>query len=205
MILFAAQLHDFMALLPWSKLKKQKRAVREIFEQRRRVYDKDKAAKDSQTLVERISQLPQFAQAQTVMLYVPVHNEIDLQGLLDLYEDKKTFLLPVTHRRYMKAHPYMGQENMKRGKYRVPEPTTPPFTGKIDLILIPGVAFDKQLHRLGRGGGYYDKFLRQHPQAVKIGVGFDFQIYKKELPHAIWDTKLDTIITPTKTIECSSD
>lgn len=205
MILFAAQLHDFMALLPWSKLKKQKRAVREIFEQRRRVYDKDKAAKDSQTLVERIRQLPQFAQAQTVMLYVPVHNEINLQGLLDLYEDKKTFLLPVTHRRYMKAHPYMGQENMKRGKYRVSEPTTPPFTGKIDLILIPGVAFDKQLHRLGRGGGYYDKFLRQHPQAVKIGVGFDFQIYKKELPHAIWDTKLDAVITPTKTIECSSD
>lgn len=205
MALFAAQIHDFIALLPWSKLKKQKRAIREIFEQRRRVYDKDKAAQDSQTLVERISQLPQFASAQTVMLYVPVHNEINLQGLLDLYEDKKTFLLPVTHRRYIKAHPYAGQEHMKRGKYRISEPTTPPFTGKIDLILIPGVAFDKQLRRLGRGGGYYDKFLRQHPQAVKIGVGYDFQIHKKDLPHSIRDTKLDAVITPTKTIGCSFD
>ena len=110
--------------------------------------------------------------------------------------------MPVTHRRCILAHPYTGEENMKRGKYSVPEPTTAPFEGKIDLILVPGVAFDKHLHRLGRGGGFYDKFLRQHSRAIKIGVGYDFQIHKVDIPHTILDTKLDAIITPTKSIGC---
>ena len=202
MILFAGQIHDLIALLPWSRLKKQKRAVREIFEQRRRVYSKTKAAADSQTLVERISHLPMFINARTVMLYIPIHNEVNLQGLLDLYKDQKTLLLPVTHRHCIQAHPYTGEENMKRGKYRVPEPTTAPFNGKIDLILVPGVAFDKHLHRLGRGGGFYDKFLRRHPHANKIGVGYDFQIHKTDVPHTVLDTKLNAIITPSKTIGC---
>lgn len=201
-MLFAGQIHDLKALLPWSRLKKQKRALREILEQRRRVYDSSKATLDSQTLVERISQLPQFQQAKTVMLYMPIHNEVNLQGLLDRYQDQKTFLLPVTHRRSMKAHPYAGEENMKRGKYRVAEPTTPPYKGSIDLILVPGVAFDKQLHRLGRGGGFYDKFLRQHSRSFTLGVGYDFQIHKTEIPHTILDTKLNAVITPTKSIGC---
>lgn len=203
MILFAGQFHDLIAILPWSKLKKEKRSIREIFEQRRRTYDKTKVVKDSQTIVERICQLPVFSEAQTVMLYVPIHNEVNLQGLLDLYKDKKTLLLPVTHRHHrITVHPYAGEEKMKRGKHHISEPTTAPYNGKIDLILIPSVAFDKQLHRLGRGGGYYDRFLRKHPEAVKMGVGYDFQIHKSELPHSILDVKLNAIITPTKSIGC---
>lgn len=200
MILFAAQIHDLIALLPWSYIKKQKRSVREIFEQRRRVYPKTKADQDSQVVVERIAQLPLFQQAQTILLYKPVHNEISLQGLLDRYKDEKTLLLPVTHRRYMAAHPYCGEESIKRGKYHVPEPTTSAYKGDIDLILVPGVAFDKHLHRLGRGGGFYDKFLRSHSKATKVGVGYDFQIYKSTIPHTLMDVKLDAVITPTKTI-----
>ena len=202
MILFAGLFHDLNSYFPWSRLKKQKRDLREILEQRRRVYDASKAELDSQTLIKRISQLPQFQQAQTVMLYMPIHNEVNLKGLLDLYAGQKTLLLPVTHRHSMQAHPYAGEENMKRGKYRVVEPTTPPYKGSIDLILVPGVAFDKQMHRLGRGGGFYDKFLRRHPQAMKIGVGYDFQIYKKGIPHSLLDITMDAIITPSTSIGC---
>lgn len=205
MILFAGPIHDLIALLPWSKIKKQKRSVREIFEQRRRVYDKTKVAADSQKLVERISHLTCFKEAKTVMLYKSIHNEVNLQGLLDLYKDQKTLLLPVTHRRSMKAHPYTGEENMKHGRHHISEPKTPPYKGTIDLILVPGVVFDKHLHRIGRGGGYYDKFLRQHPHAIKIGVGYDFQIYKKDVPHTLLDTRLDGLITPSKSIGCSFD
>lgn len=205
MILFAGQIHDLIALLPWSQIKKQKRSIREIFEQRRRIYDKTQAAEDSQKLVEHISHLACFREAKTIMLYKPVHNEINLQGILDLYKDQKTLLLPVTHRHSIKAHPYTGEENLKHGKYRISEPTTAPYKGSIDLILVPGVAFDKHLHRLGRGGGFYDKFLRQHSHAIKIGVGYDFQIYKKDLPHTLQDTRLDGVITPSKSIGYSFD
>lgn len=201
-MLFEGQIHDLIALLPWSRLKKQKRVVREIFEQRRRMYDTSKAEADSQTLVTRISRLPVFQKAHTILLYMPIHNEIDIKGLLDQFKDQKTLLLPVTHRRDIQPHPYVGEELMQRGKYRVPEPTTAPYKGSIDLIIVPGVAFDKQLHRLGRGGGYYDKFLRKHPHSTKLGVGYDFQISKSELPHSLMDTSLDAVITPTMSIGC---
>ena len=202
MFLFAGQIHDLISLLPWSKLKRQKRALREIFNQRRRVYSKTEAEEDSHILVQRICQLPQFQKAQTVMLYMPVHKEVNLKPLMELYKDQKTFLLPVTHRhRSMTAHPYAGEEQMKKSKHHhIYEPTTAPYKGTIDLIFVPGVAFDKHSYRLGRGGGYYDKFLRRHPQALKVGVGYDFQIHKSDIPHSFLDTKLDAVITPTKTI-----
>ncbi len=199
-MLFAGQIHDFIALLPWSRLHKQKAALREILEQRRRVYDKTKAAQDAQTLIRRITKHPRFQQAKTVMLYAPIHNEIDLLGLIDQFKDTKTILLPVTHRRCIKAHPYEGEEKMHRGKYRVMEPTTEPFEGTIDLILVPGVAFDHHLHRLGRGGGFYDKFLRYQHHSFKLGVGYDFQLRKTTIPHGLLDTRLDAILTPTKSI-----
>lgn len=201
-MLFAGQIHDLIALLPWSRLRKQKAALREILEQRRRVYDKSKAAEDAQTLLHRIADLKQFQQAQTVLLYAPIHNEVDISGLLETYKDQKTILLPVTHRRCMKAHPYEGEEKMHRGKYRVMEPTTDPFEGNIDLILVPGVAFDYHLHRIGRGGGFYDKFLRKHPRSFKLGVGYDFQLRKTAVPHGLFDVRVDAILTPSKSIGC---
>lgn len=199
-MLFAGQLRDLINLFPWSRIRKQKASLRGVLEQHRRVYDKDKACQDAQVLVRRITELPQFKQAKTIMLYSAVHNEIDIQALLEQFKDQKTFLLPVTHRRGISACPYEGEEKMRRGKHRIAEPTTTPYKGTIDLILVPGVAFDRFGYRLGRGGGYYDKFLRQHPKAFKIGVGYDFQFYKKELPYNLFDTRVNAILTPTKSI-----
>ncbi len=199
-MLFAGQIHDLIAALPFSRLRKQKRTLRGIFEQRRRIYDKNKASQDAQTLIRRITELPQFQQAHSVLLYSPIHNEIDLSGLLDQFKDQKIILLPVTHRHCMKAHPYEGEEKMHHGKYRVNEPTTEPYKGTIDLIIVPGVAFDHKGYRLGRGGGFYDKFLRLHPKAFKLGVGYDFQIHKSSIPHGLLDTRLDAVLTPTKSI-----
>lgn len=199
-MLFAGQIHDLIALLPWSRLRKKKNALRGIFEQRRRAYDQDLAAADAQTLIHRIEKLPQFRHARTVMLYSAIHNEVNLQALLEQYKDQKTFLLPVTHRKNIKAHPYEGEEKMHKGKYRIYEPTTAPYEGTIDLIIVPGVAFDRDRHRLGRGGGFYDKFLRQQTHAFKLGVGYDFQIHKSSIPHGLLDLRVDAVLTPSKSI-----
>jgi 5-formyltetrahydrofolate cyclo-ligase len=134
-----------------------------------------------------------------VLLYYPIHNEVDLRPLLTKYPDKM-FLFPVTHRHSMEVRPYDGEDMMRKGRYGVPEPQTETYHGSIDLILVPGVVFDQHCHRIGRGGGYYDKFLFKHPGSKKIGVCYSFQLKKHSIPVRLKDHKMDRVITPQQTI-----
>lgn len=197
--LFASQIMDLRSLLPWVRIRRQKQALRGIMDQRRRVYSKEEVERDSERIIAKIERLPWFEQASTILLYYPVHHEVDLRALLTKYLGKKTLLLPIAHRRRMEVRPYEGEELMKRGRFGIPEPQTLPYSGPIDLIIVPGVAFDSKCRRLGHGRGYYDRFLKKVP-AHKVGVCFDFQVYKKDIPHTFLDKPMDLVLTPTKTI-----
>ena len=112
------------------------------------------------------------------------------------YKKEKTFLFPVVHRKAMVACPYEGNSKMHRGKFNIPEPTTPPYTGHIDMVLVPGVAFDKSGNRLGRGGGYYDRFITNlGKKTLLAGVGYDFQLVDK-VPANRRDKRLNYVVTP---------
>ena len=199
-MLFDAQVHDFLSWLPWIRIRREQAAIRAIAEQRRRILTKEQVAEDSARIMEQIEQMSIFREAKVVMLYYPVHNEVDLRPLLSKYEGQKTFLLPVTHRRSMEVRPYDGEDMMRRGRLGVPEPQTLTYKGSIDLIIVPGVVFDQHRHRIGRGGGYYDRFLAKHPFAKKIGVCYAFQLKKHSVPHRIGDMKMDRVVTPLRTI-----
>ncbi len=199
-MLFASQLHDLKNRLPWRTKRQQQQALRTIVEQKRRIYPEKQAAADSQTVVGKIEQSAAFRNARTVLLYYPIHNEVDLRPLLDKYHGSKTLLLPVTHRKAMEIRPYTGETCLKPGYARIPEPQTPAYTGKIDLILVPGVVFDRKGHRIGRGGGYYDRFLKKYKQACKVGVAYDFQLKHHDLPQTWRDQPLDGVVTPLETI-----
>ncbi len=154
----------------------------------------------SALIIAQLEQMSTFQEAKVVLLYYPIHNEVDLRPLLTKYEGQKTFLLPVTHRHSMEVRPYDGEDMMRKGRMGVPEPQTETYKGHIDLILVPGVVFDNHCHRIGRGGGYYDKYLSKHPLAKKIGVCYNFQLKKHDIPHLWHDHKMDRVITPQKTI-----
>ena len=199
-MLFESQIKDLINHLPWVKTRKEQASLRGIMEQQRRMLSPESAAEQSARIIANIEHLPVFRDAKTVLLYYPIHNEVDLRPLLAKYEDQKTFLFPVTHRHSMEVRPYAGEELMKRGRFNVPEPQTPTYKGVIDLIFVPGVAFDKHRHRIGRGGGYYDKFLSKHLLAKKVGVCYTFQLKKHTIPHTIKDHRMDIIVTPLQTI-----
>ena len=101
----------------------------------------------------------------------------------------------------MEVRQYIKGQPLKRGRFGIPEPATPAWTGSIDLILVPGVAFDKKCRRVGRGGGYYDRFLKRYRDAKKVGVCYDFQLHT-EVPHSWFDIPMQCIVTPTQAIEC---
>jgi len=70
---------------------------------------------------------------------------------------------------------------------------------QISVILVPGIAFDRSGNRLGRGKGFYDQFLKDHPEALRVGIGFQEQIIT-EVPVDPWDQCLDIILTDQETI-----
>ena len=199
-MLFESQIHDIKMWLPWFRIRREQAALRAIVEQQRRMMTDEQVAEQSEQIIAQLEQMSSFREAQTVLLYYPIHNEVDLRPLLAKYEGQKTFLFPVTHRHSMEVRPYDGEDMMRKGRYGVPEPQTPTYHGAIDLILVPGVVFDNHRHRIGRGGGYYDKFLSRHLTAVKVGVCYAFQLKKHTIPHMLHDHKMDRVVTPQLTI-----
>ena len=199
-MLFGSQIHDFIAWLPWVRARREQSAMRAIVEQRRRMMTDEEVQEQSALIIAQLEQMSAFQEAKTVLLYYPIHHEVDLRPLLTKYEGQKTFLFPVTHRHSMEVRPYDGEDMMRKGRMGVPEPQTETYTGHIDWILVPGVVFDNHCHRIGRGGGYYDKYLAKHPLAKKIGVCYSFQLKTHDIPHLWNDHKMDRVITPQKTI-----
>lgn len=199
-MLFEANIKDLLSLLPQRRLHRAKQSLRELLIQKRRMMSAEERAAQSALILSQLEKMTVFQEAKTVLLYYPKNNEVDVLPLFKRYKRDKVLLLPVTHRRGMTANPYEGNDKMHRGKVGIPEPTTPPYEGEIDLIIVPAVAFDKQGNRLGRGGGYYDRFLKKQSHATFIGVGYDFQLVD-EVPVRQHDQKMHRIILPSQTIQ----
>ncbi len=138
-----------------------------------------------------------MAEAQTVMLYCSLPDEVDTHGLIDtLYGEGKTVVLPVvTGESEMELRVYHGADSLRRGAFDILEPVGERFTDyeSIDLAVIPGMAFDDSGHRLGRGKGYYDRFLVNLPHCYKIGMCFDFQRVE-HVPCESTDIAVDEVI-----------
>ena len=130
--------------------------------------------------------------------YYPVNFEIDSLTLLKKFKKKKfNISLPVIKKKFqMDFHSWSFSEPLKINKYGIPEPENK-NTVYPDVLLIPLVAFDKNLNRLGYGGGYYDRLIKKlskKKNIIKIGLAFSVQEIDK-VPINMYDQKLDYIVT----------
>lgn len=124
----------------------------------------DKMAGWSAEIVEKLWQ--QIGESRVVMAYWPLPDEVDVRPLIDrLVAEGRTVVLPkVTGDETMELRRYTSQADLSEGAFHILEPVGEPFVDyeQIDVALVPGVAFDAAGHRLGRGRGYYDRFLAEH-------------------------------------------
>lgn len=144
------------------------------------------------------------------LFYFPVRGELSLlfrvQALLKV--GKKALFPKVSPQKGERKMNFVPVTNLETdftvGKFGIPEPLGEIYQEIPDstLIWVPGVAFSLGGERIGHGMGYYDFFLRLHPNLLKIGVAYDFQIYPK-LPTESFDVSMDLIITPSRLIETS--
>ena len=136
--------------------------------------------------------------------YYPVNFEIDDLTLLKKFKKNKfNISLPVIKKNFqMDFYSWSFSEPLKINKYGIPEPENKNIVYP-DVLLVPLVAFDKNLNRLGYGGGYYDRLiekLSKKKNIIKIGLAFSIQEIDK-VPINMYDQKLDYIVTNKHTIK----
>jgi len=162
----------------------------------------------SSSLEHQLARLPAFRHGRRVALYFPNDGEIDASGVMDRpWGTGKTYFLPVLTGGLGSPLRFAAVGDDTRfvlNRFRIPEPDVPArdlvSASRMDLILLPLVAFDRDGHRLGMGGGFYDRALSflhgrgrwRHPRLV--GVAYDFQRVDA-LSAEPWDVRLDGVLT----------
>ena len=149
----------------------------------------------SQHAIQRMEAHPSFIASQTVLLYHSLADEVDTTDLIQHYAVKKTILLPTIVGEDLELHIFDAQSETKTGVFGIVESKGQLFNdySQIDLAIIPGMAFDKEGNRLGRGKGYYDRLLPLL-QCPKVGLCFSFQLFDS-IPCEKHDIPMDEIIT----------
>ena len=147
-----------------------------------------------------------YKNARQIMLYSRLGNETDTSEIINAaFADGKRLVFPVTERTTGIITPFYADKNtvFEKGNFSVSEPvgTQVADTSKTDVIIVPGIAFDKSGNRIGYGKGCYDKFLKTS-NAIKIGFCYDFQICDY-IPCDKHDIKMDFLITENEIIEIS--
>jgi 5-formyltetrahydrofolate cyclo-ligase len=164
-------------------------------------YEKRKAENDA--LRERFFTLTPVQQASSFFIYYNIGNEVFTKAIIQiLLNQGKRVALPVcTPEKSLRAARINNLYEVAQARYGLMEPTSTSFiaSGELDLIVLPGLAFDLSGHRLGRGAGYYDRFLPSAPQAYKLGLAYDCQLLDK-LPQDTWDIKMDGVLTGERVI-----
>lgn len=174
-----------------------KKELRKQIRDRKRQFTADELNELSVPVMNRLLGMPEVINAKTILLYYSLPDEVNTHQTVELLARQgKIVLLPkVIDGENMEIRIYESSEDLTEGSYGIMEPNGKLFTDydKIDTAVIPGMSFDADYNRLGRGKGYYDRFLKNIPQAYKIGVCFDFQ-KEQNIPHGEYDIKMDTVI-----------
>ncbi len=147
--------------------------------------------------MQQVEQLPQFRDAQTILLYWSMEDEVQTHDFVNRWYQQKTLLLPCVDGDDLRLRQYTGPECLKEGEqFGIGEPTGPEFTdlNSVQMIIVPGVAFDRHNNRMGRGRGFYDRLLKSTPNAYKVGVAFNFQMVEL-VPTEEFDVPMNAVIT----------
>ena len=147
----------------------------------------------SQKALTALQRNAHFEAARTVLLFHSLNDEVDTHAFLCEVARRKRVFLPVVRGEAMFMAEFLPDEPACRGRFGIEEPQTPLYHGAIDVAVVPGMAFSAAGHRLGRGRGYYDRFLAQCA-CYKIGLCFSFQCLDA-IPAEPHDIMMDEVIT----------
>jgi 5-formyltetrahydrofolate cyclo-ligase len=163
---------------------------------------KEECARKSFFVAQQFWKLPVLRKARCILFYASMPGEVDTLAMIGkALLDGKQVALPIVEKIQRKLIPTLisSMEEVHITTHGVAEPRLDPDKAvalkDLDAVIVPGLAFDKKHNRLGRGIGYYDRFLSTLPKTTAtIGLAFDFQLHPKSLPTQAHDRCLQYII-----------
>ncbi len=166
----------------------------------------EERALKNKRIIRQLEDLPVFQKASHVLFYYSVNGEVDTLELIDRNLDSKQLYLPVIQgKSHFQAVPIKKPMELKSNFFGVPEPTDPPtgiHDAEIELVITPGVAFDKKGNRIGMGKGYYDRYFQSEGKSVKIALAYEEQVLDS-IPKDPYDECVDLIVTDQNIYQCN--
>ena len=190
---------------PSDRLKRAKRTLRRAVIARRDAVPETERAAWSLAIAERVDGHPETRRARSAMLFWSFGSEVDTAPLIErVVAEGKAVALPriegsdIEPVAFVPGHPTTETSfgAMEPAEGRVLDPS------ELDVIVVPGVAFDRAGNRLGFGAGYYDRFLpRTRADVAAVAIGFALQVVP-EVPAGRTDRRVDAIVTEAEVIRC---
>ena len=150
----------------------------------------------------RVETNPKFRQAASVLLYWSMPGEVYTHDFIRRWHGEKTIILPVVDDERLRLALFESEQSFRRNaamNLYEPQGNDYPSPETIELAIVPGIAFDRSHHRLGRGRGYYDRLLLQL-NTYNIGVCFAFQLFDA-IPYEENDVAMDEVVSEELRIE----
>ena len=182
-----------------------KKIIRRQMKSQRAKLSKEMVVEYSNEIWHKIYQMPVFQEATTIFLYSSIGSEIETADFAKIALGMgKEIAYPVTNMKnntmaFHKVEDLNDLSPVKSGSFKLLEPRADSqskiIPNELTLMIVPGLAFDKQFYRTGYGGGFYDKYLAQYPSLKTLGVCYDFQVLDR-LPISDYDQAVQGLVTP---------
>ena len=157
----------------------------------------EKKKQMDQVILTHFFEIERVQNAQHFFVYTSFGTEIDTISLIKmLWKEGRHVYVPKVNGREMDFYEITSMQDLKKGYRDILEPidTLLPVHGISGIMVMPGLAFDRMGHRIGYGGGFYDKYLSENRYLCSVGVAYDFQIVEN-VPTEENDVPLDIIVT----------
>ena len=178
-----------------------KKALREKIRLQRKSLGKDFIKTNSELIKTKLFQTDEYKKAKSILFYVSFENEVDTFDMIKEALLEKTVAVPIVQEDNIVASVIKDFSNLdSENNYEIKEPSVINNIENIDLVIVPGLAFDKYGNRVGFGKGYYDKFLKGHKT---IALCFDFQIFDK-VPAEDHDVPINIILSEKQILKPTS-
>ena len=163
----------------------------------------------SNLIQHRVADLPSFKSAKVVGAYCPKGTEVNTQYIINkALEAGKILALPATIQDEIYFYKisnlnYLYGDQMIISKFGIkePSPSKAYLIDDIDILIVPGIAFDRNGYRLGYGRGYYDRYLSKK-YIFSIGLAYELQVLDEDLPHEQFDQRVTAVATEEKIMHC---